>query len=127
MIKVKQYLILFLPLLALITGSFYLLTAIGLIGLDKTIVLKLSITLLLIFLVGTAIIAPGLYKDPERFAIHFLGLTTFQMLSAFGVVGYLAFQKIDQVKSIGLHFIGIFCLLLFIQSLFLIRINRSNS
>jgi hypothetical protein len=95
--------------------------------LDKTVVERLVMALLVIFIIGTLIVAPGLSKDPERFAIHFLGLTTFQMLSAFGVVGYLAFQKIDQVKSIGLHFIGFFCILLFLQSFFLIRINRSNS
>jgi hypothetical protein len=127
MIKVKRYLYLFIPCLLLITGAFYLLTSMGWISLDKAVVMRLSIALLVIFAIGTVIVVPGLYKDPERFAIHFLGLTTFQMLSAFGVVGYLAFQKIDQVKSIGLHFIGIFCLLLFLQSFFLIRINRTNS
>lgn len=125
--KIKQYLSFFLPCLSLIIGSFYLLTSIGWIGLKTEIVMSLCIALLVIFAIGSLIIVPGLKKDPERFAIHFLGLTTFQMLSAFGVIGFLAFQKIDQVKAIGLYFIAVFCLLLLIQSVLLIRINRSNS
>lgn len=125
--KIKRYLSIFLPALFLITGSYYLFTVMGWVGLKDEVVMRLCMALLSIFAIGSLIIVPGLKKDPERFAIHFLGLTTFQMLAAFGVIGFLAFQKIDQVKSIGLHFISIFCILLFIQSLLLIRINRSNS
>jgi hypothetical protein len=125
--KIKKYLTFFLPSLLLITGTFYFLTVGGVIGLNASVVLRLCLVLFVIFICGALIIVPGLKKDPERFAIHFLGLTTFQMLSAFGVIGFLAFQKIDQVKSIGLSFIAVFCILLFIQSFLLIRINRSNS
>jgi hypothetical protein len=125
--KIKKYLTFFLPSLLLITGTFYFLTVGGVIGLKASVVLRLCLVLFVIFICGALIIVPGLKKDPERFAIHFLGLTTFQMLSAFGVIGFLAFQKIDQVKSIGLYFIALFCILLFIQSFLLIRINRSNS
>ena len=124
--KIKNYLSLFLPLCLLISGMYYSFASLGWIMIDLDVAMKLSFVLLLVFSVGTAIIAPGLKKDHENFAIHFLALTTFQMLMAFGVIGFLAFQKIDNIKTVGLSFISFYITLLFIQSILLISLNRSN-
>ncbi len=125
--KIKNYLLLFLPICILISGLYYTSASVGWMRIDIEIAMKLSLILLVVFSVGSAIIAPGLKKDHERFAIHFLALTTFQMLMAFGVVGYLAFQKIDNIKTVGLSFISFYITLLFIQSVLLIILNRANN
>lgn len=125
--KIKNYLSLYLPICFLISGMYYTSASVGWVRIDLEIAMKLSLILLLVFSVGSAIIAPGLKKDHERFAIHFLALTTFQMLMAFGVVGFLAFQKIDNIKTVGFSFISFYITLLFIQSILLIILNRSNN
>ena len=80
----------------------------------------------LIFALGAVIIAPGLSKDPEKFAIRFLLLTTVQMLAVFGFIGFLAFSEMKGVRNIGFHTIALFIGLLFTQSYHLIRINSGK-
>jgi hypothetical protein len=82
--------------------------------------------LAVLFLGGMFIVAPSLSKDPEKFVIRFLLLTTVQMLSVFGSIGVLSFQRIPHVKSIGFHAVSLFCLFLFVQSFLLIRYNNKN-
>ena len=82
--------------------------------------------LAVLFLGGMFIVAPTLSKDPEKFVIRFLLLTTVQMLSVFGSIGVLSFQRISHVKSIGFHAVSLFCLFLFVQSFLLIRHNNNK-
>lgn len=97
------------------------------LSLNLSSALTVSGILLLIFALGTLIIAPSLNKDAERFAISFLLLTTVQMLLVFGIIAVIIFKHIPNFRAISFHFIALFCLLLALQSALLIRLkNKTN-
>lgn len=125
--KIKNYSLVFLPLCFLMSLLYYGSASAGYLNINNSVAAKLSIALCTIFVIGTVIILPGLRKGQEKFTMYFLALTTFQMLMAFFVIGILAFQKMDGIKTIGLSFISFFCILLFLQSMFLIIVNRSKN
>lgn len=78
----------------------------------------------ILYALGAVFIAPGLNKEPEHFILRFLILTTVQMLAALSVILVLVFKQVDGAKIIGFHLISLFIILLFIQSLFLIRLSN---
>lgn len=124
--KSKQYSGQFLLLLFLISMLYLGLGYAGIIGINILNALYIILAVIIVFALGTLIIAPGLNKDPEKFAIRFLLLTTVQMLTAFLLIGIIIFQKIPDFKTIGFQFITIFCVMLFLQSFLLIRINNKK-
>jgi hypothetical protein len=79
-----------------------------------------------IFLLGMLIISPGLNKSPENFVMRFLILTTVQMLSVLSIILGLVYTGFEDARPIGFHLIGVFCVLLAIQSVLLIRINSKR-
>lgn len=82
--------------------------------------------ILAIFILGTLIISPGLNKSPENFVGRFLILTTVQMLSVLSVILALVYTKFPEARTMGFHLITIFCFLLAVQSVLLIRINGKD-
>lgn len=98
----------------------------GVLKLNLNIAVVIIGVLAVLFLGGMLIVAPALNKDAEKFVIRFLLLTTVQLLSVFGSIGVLSFQRIPTVKSIGFHAVSLFCLFLFVQSFLLIKYNNKK-
>jgi len=98
----------------------------GILPIKQIHALIITGSIAIIFALGMLIIAPGLNKDPENFVLRFLVLTTVQMLIALILVAVLMVLKLKGGKIIGFHFLGLFIVLLIIQSFFLIRINKTE-
>ena len=124
--KTKKYSIQFLCYILLIIAIYIVLVSFEVLDIDKMNALFISVTSFFIFILGTLIIAPGLNKDAESFALRFLLLTTVQLLCVFFIIGILSYKKIHDFKAIGFHLIAIVCALLFLQSYLLIRIKNQS-
>lgn len=126
MSKGKKFILQFLTFLVIISGIYFQAVFLEWLTIDwdhATIIVGI---ILAIFLLGTLIISPGLNKSPENFVGRFLILTTVQMLSVLSVILALVYTKYPEAKTMGFHLISIFCTLLAIQSVLLIRINGKN-
>jgi hypothetical protein len=119
----KQFL---LAMLAVV-GLYFGLVNLNVILINKIIAAEIVAGMAIVFVLGIVIISPALNKGADEFALKFLLLTTVQMLSIFGIVGVLAFRKVPDFRSIGFNIISLFCILLFIQSFLLVKLNRLNN
>jgi len=82
--------------------------------------------LALLFSLGTLIIAPGLDKAPDNFVNRFLILTTLQLMMAMFAILIIAVVKIDHVKMVGYHLLGVFLVLMTMQSIHLVKTINLN-
>lgn len=125
--KTRNYIKQFLLLLLAILLIYLTLIFTKILSLNPSSGLIVSGMILLVFALGTLIIAPSLNKDAEKFAISFLLLTTVQMLLVFGITAIIIFKHISNFRAISFHFIALFCTLLALQSVLLIRLkNKTN-
>ena len=124
--KSKVYNKQFLFSLLAVFGLYLGLVNLNVILIDKIVAAEIVLGLAIVFVLGSVIISPALNKGADEFALKFLLLTTVQMLSIFGIVGVLAFRKVPDFRLIGFNVISVFCILLFIQSFLLVKLNRLN-
>ena len=125
--KSKVYNKQFLYSMIAVFGLYLSLVNLNFILIDKLIAAEIALGLGVLFFLGIIIISPALNKGPDEFALKFLLLTTVQMLAIFGVVGVLAFRKVPDFRTIGFNIISVFCILLFVQSFLLVKLNRMKS
>ncbi|MEY3237942.1 MAG: hypothetical protein RI883_2043 [Bacteroidota bacterium] len=116
----------FLYSLLAVFGLYLGLVNLNVILIDKIVATEIVVGLAIVFVLGILIISPALNKSADEFALKFLLLTTVQMLSIFGIVGVLAFRKVPDFRTIGFNIISVFCILLFVQSFLLVKLNRLN-
>lgn len=89
--------------------------------------ISLEIVLFVIYVLGIVVIAPGLDKKPENFVGRFLILTTVQLIAAMAVLAVMAYVKLPNMRSLSLHFISAFIVLLGVQSYLLIKlVNKTK-
>ena len=89
--------------------------------------ISLEIVLFVIYVLGIVVIAPGLDKKPENFVGRFLILTAVQLIAAMAVLAAMAYVKLPQMRSLSLHFISAFVVLLGVQSYLLITlVNKTK-
>ena len=125
--KSKQFSLKFLVLLLLVLSLHSLLVFFQVFGVSFSKFISLEIVLLVIYALGVLVIAPGLDKNPENFVGRFLILTTIQLIAAMSVLAALAYAKVPEMRSLSLHFISAFVLVLGVQSYLLVRwINKSK-
>lgn len=121
MTKTRKY-ILSLGSAVLILLLFHQLLAFsGLFPLNFRIALLGNIALGLIFSTGMLIIYPALKKPASEFVGRFMMLTTIQLLEVLSLVTFFIFKKVPLFKLQAFHTIGLFVLLLSIQSVLLVR------
>lgn len=77
--------------------------------------------LALLFVGGILIAFPGIKKGGESFVQRFLIITTVQLLMMMGLILILTFSKISHTRALGFNAITVFVILLFIQSIYLIK------
>ena len=125
--KSKQFSLKFLVLLLLVLSLHSLLVFFQVFGVSFSKFISLEIVLLVIYALGVLVIAPGLDKNPENFVGRFLILTTIQLIAAMSVLAALAYAKVPEMRSLSLHFISAFVLVLGVQSYLLVKwINKSK-
>lgn len=127
MSKARFFAFRFSVILFCILGLYYELVHIQVFHLSQNNVLLNIGALAFIFLLGLIIISPGLNRSPENFVMRFLILTTVQMLSVLSMILALVYTEFEDARNMGFHLIGVFCLLLAIQSVLLIRINLKRT
>lgn len=109
-------------------------TLITYFGLVKLSVLPISmlhafvicLSIFMVFTLGLLIIAPGLVQGPEKFVMRFLVLTTFQLIAAMSILLAFVVSKQADVRTLCFHFIGLFAIILSIQSVLLVQINNKS-
>ena len=123
--KSKQYNKQILIGAILVFGIHFSLFFTGMFHLTLKSILAVDGFLLIICILGTIIISPGLDKAPENFVNRFLMLTTFQLLAVMFSVMIFVIMKIYNVKAVSYHLLGVFLCLMTIQSVLLVkRINK---
>lgn len=88
---------------------------------DFNILLAVNGFLAFLFVGGILIAAPGIKKGGESFAQRFLILTTGQLLLMMTLILILTFSKVPNSKALGFNAISVFVILLFTQSIYLIK------
>ena len=123
--KSKQYNKQILIGAILVFGIHFSLFSTGMFHLTLKSILAVDGFLLILCILGTIIISPGLDKAPENFVNRFLMLTTFQLLAVMFSVMIFVIMKIYNVKAVSYHLLGVFLCLMTIQSVLLVkRINN---
>lgn len=121
-----KYSVVFFPMLILLVGGYFGMFQLEYIKLPSANIYLVMLSSLLIFSLGTVIIAPGLTKTAENFSARFLILTTLQMLSVLSVIAYLVYSEMFEAKKTGFHLLTLFVILLFIQSYLLIIFKKTK-
>ena len=119
--KAIRYSFIFFGLLLIIIGTYLSLIYNHVFALGIKSGLIVSVFNIGIFAIGVLIAAPGLTKNPENFVFRFLTLTTMQLLGALAVMAAVIFVKFPEAKHLCFHLITVFCTLLMVQSVLLIR------
>lgn len=119
--KSKLYTRRFLIGLISIFGLHLLLLSTGIFHLPLTSIFAVDAFLLVLFVLGTLIIAPGLDKSPDNFVNRFLVLTTFQLLVAMFAILVIAVGHIQHTKALGFHLLAVFLCLMTFQSVLLVK------
>jgi hypothetical protein len=122
-----KYSLTFLPLVLLFNGGYLGLNSYSILNLPFENVKIILISSLLIFFLGTLIIAPGLTKSAENFTGRFLILTTAQMLGLLSIIMAIVYLDIAAAKKTGFHLLTLFIILLFIQSYLLIIYKKKKT
>ncbi len=121
-----KYSLTFMPLVLLLNGGYLGLNSYSVFNLPFENVKLILISSILIFTLGTLIIAPGLTKSAENFTGRFLILTTAQMLGLLSIIMVFVYTDITAAKRTGFHLLTLFILLLFIQSYLLIIYKKKK-
>lgn len=125
--KSKQFSLRFILFLSLIIVLHSGLVFLNVFQVNFIPFLSLELVLFFIYAVGIVVIAPGLDKKPENFVGRFLILTTVQLLAAMAVLAALAYVKHPEMRSLSLHFISAFVLVLAVQSVLLVQlVNKTR-
>ncbi len=90
----------------------------------KLIVL-INSALLVQFIAGGLIIVIGKHNNPESFAQRFLLLTTFQLISILVIILVVWYGSKTFLKPFLVHYVSLFGILMVIQTLLLVRMNKS--
>lgn len=125
--KSKHFSFRFIILLLLVLSAHSVLVFLEIFKVDFTKFISLEIVLFVIYALGIIVIAPGLDKNPENFVGRFLILTTIQLLAAMSVLAALAYVQVPEMRSLSLHFISVFVIVLGIQSFLLVKwVNKEK-
>lgn len=125
--KSKQFSFRFIILLLIVLLAHSTLVFFEIFKTDFSKFIRLEIVLFVIYSLGIIVIAPGLDKNPENFVGRFLILTTVQLLAAMSVLAALAYVQIPEMRTLSLHFISAFVIVLGIQSFLLVKwVNKAK-
>lgn len=121
--KKSSYFFIILVALVFVLTIYSLLCYWNMIQLPQRLLNLVFILIPFLFIGGVFIV--GNNKGPEVFVQRFLMLTTFQFLATLAILLAVWYKMREQLKEFGIQFVVIFVVLLIIQSVLLIRSNKS--
>ncbi len=119
--KSKKYTFNFFVIIAVILIAHIILLFTGVFHIPLKAALLADGFLLILYVLGTLIIAPGLDKEADNFVNRFLILTTVQLMASMFAILALVVMHISHVKTVGYNLFAVFICLMISQSIFLIR------
>lgn len=94
--------------------------------LPLALIVLINIALAIQFIAGGLIVVAGKQNNPESFSQRFLLLTTFQLFSVLTVILIIWYGSKDVLKPFLIQYVGLFAVLMIIQTLLLIRLSKST-
>jgi len=86
----------------------------------------LDIAVFAIFFLSGLIITPGFKQEAEKFVTRFMVTTTVQLLSMLSIIAAILYTKQPNGRQIAFSLIGVFLMLLVVQTTMLIRNMKSK-
>lgn len=125
MSKTKRYLLIFSTILFVLTAFYLGLIFSGTLLLGTRAAIIISIINVGIYIPASLLIAFGLNSKAENFVMRFMSITTFQMIAAMSVMAAFIFVKYPNAKMIVFHFLILFCAVLTVQTVMLVKEKNS--
>lgn len=122
--KGGSYVLRFLLVLFTGLGIYSALFITEILGIEEPAFRLVLIIVASIFVLGTLIVAPGLNRSPHHFVLHFLVLTTVQMIALLSVAAALVYLRLDGFRTIVVHALALFLLFMVMQSVLLVKTSR---
>ena len=124
--KSKQYNSKFLIGLGIVFTLHFVLFSTGMFHFPLKSILSVDSFLLVLFILGTLIVSPGLDKAPDNFVNRFLILTTMQLMVAMFAILIMVVKDVDFLRPLAFHLLGVFLCLMTTQSVLLVKTINKN-
>lgn len=124
--KARLFTLIIIGSLLVILGIYVALVESKVFSFSEKHALVVSLTIAVIFGGGIPLITPSFHQDPEKFVGRFLMLSTIQLLLGMSILLAFVVSKQNEAKMMCFHFICLFVVMLFVQSLVLIKFTNST-
>lgn len=121
----KKYIFILLGSLLVVLGLYFALVQSGLLNISERLAAIVAFTIGIVFCTGIPLVATSFGGDPEKFVGKFLVLTTVQLLLAMILMLAFVVSKIPAANVMCFHFIGLYIILLTVQSVALVKLVNS--